>query len=138
MSTEGNKALTRRALEAINTHNVSEYLQYFAPDSKFYGFAPQPLDREGYKQNFAMVFIAFPDWHLTIEDMIAEGDKVVARFTIRGTHQGPFQSIPPTGKQFAATGIAITQFVNGKGVELRNEFDYLGLLQQLGVIPTMG
>jgi predicted ester cyclase len=94
MSTEDNKELGRRALEAVNTHNVSEYAQYFAPDSKFYGFAPQTLDLEGYKQTLAMAFAAFPDWHLTIEDMIAEGDKVVLRYTIHGTHQGAFQGIP--------------------------------------------
>ena len=70
--------------------------------------------------------------------MIAEGDRVVIRYTLRGTHQGEFRGIPPTGKQFKATGISIVHFVNGKGVELRNEFDYLGLLLQLGVIPSMG
>ena len=138
MSTEDNKELGRRALEAVNTHNVSEYTRYFAPDSKFYGFAPQTLDLEGYKQTLAMAFAAFPDWHLTIEDMIAEGDKVVTRYTIRGTHQGAFLGIPPTGKQFTYTAITIAQIVNGKAVELRNEFDNLGLLQQLGVIPSMG
>jgi predicted ester cyclase len=95
MSTEDNKELGRRALEAVNTHNVSEYARYFARDSKFYGFAPQTLDLEGYKQTLAMAFAAFPDWHLTIEDMIAEGDKVVTRYTIRGTHQGAFLGIPP-------------------------------------------
>ena len=138
MSTEDNKELGRRALEAVNTHNVSEYAQYFAPDSKFYGFAPQTLDLEGYKQTLAMAFAAFPDWHLTIEDMIAEGDKVVLRYTIHGTHQGAFQGIPPTGKQFTVTGITIGYFVNGRCVDLRTEFDNLGLLQQLGVIPSMG
>jgi steroid delta-isomerase-like uncharacterized protein len=138
MSTEHNKELNRCALEAANGHNLSVYAQYFATDSKFYGFAPQTLDLEGYKQTLAMAFAAFPDWHLTIEDMIAEGGKVVSRYTIRGTHQGVFQGIPPTGKQFTATGITIAHIVNGKGVELRTEFDYLGLLQQLGVIPAMG
>ena len=117
---------------------MSEYTQYFALDSKFYGIASQTLDLEGYKQNLAMVFAAFPDLHLTIEDMIAEGDKVVTRFTIHGTHRGQFQGIPPTGKQFTATGIAISHLVNGSGIELRMEYDYLGMLQQLGVIPSMG
>jgi steroid delta-isomerase-like uncharacterized protein len=138
MSTEDNKELVRRALEAANEHNVSEYAQHFTPDSKFYGFAPQPLDLEGYKQALAMAFTAFPDWHLTIEDMIGDGDKVVTRWTATGTHQGEYQGIPPTGKQFTYTAITIGRFVNGKAVELWNEYDRLGLLQQLGVIPSMG
>jgi steroid delta-isomerase-like uncharacterized protein len=138
MSTEDNKELTRRALEAANERNVSEYAQHFTPDSKFYGFAPQTLDLEGYKQALAQTFAAFPDWHLTIEDMIAEGDKVATRWTATGTHQGEFQGIPPTSKQFKYTGVTIGRFANGQVVELWNEFDRLGLLQQLGVIPSMG
>jgi steroid delta-isomerase-like uncharacterized protein len=138
MSTEDNKELTRSALEAASEHNVSEYAQYFAPNSKFYGVAPQTLDLEGYQQLLTMTFAAFPDWHLTIEDMIAEGDKVAVRYTTSGTHQGVFQGIPPTGKKFTATAITIAHFVNGKADELRSEYDFLGMLQQLGVIPSIG
>ncbi len=81
---------------------------------------------------------AFPDLHLTIEDEIAEGDKVVTRVTARGTHQGSFMGIRPTGKRAVVTGIVIDRFANGKTVEAWNNLDDLGLLQQLGVIPAPG
>ena len=93
---------------------------------------------EQYKQLVTMYFSAFPDLHLTIEDQIAEGDKVVTRWTARGTHQGPFMGIPPTGKRAVVTGIAIDRFANGKFVENWNNGDDLGLLQQLGVVPVPG
>ena len=93
---------------------------------------------EPYKQFISMYFTAFPDARLTIEDIIAEGDSVVARHTFRGTQQGDLMGIAPTGKQVMTTGITITRFANGKGVELWGNNDDLGLLQQLGVVPTMG
>jgi steroid delta-isomerase-like uncharacterized protein len=79
---------------------------------------------------------AFPDVHITIEDQVAEGDRVVTRWTARGTHTGAFQGIPPTGKRGSMTGIDINRFADGKVVECWTNADDLGLLQQLGVIPT--
>ena len=73
-----------------------------------------------------------------LEDMIAEGDFVVVRHTARGTHQDNFMSIPPTGKQVTMTGILIDRVADGKMIEEWSNSDYLGLLQQLGVIPSMG
>ena len=85
-----------------------------------------------------MLFTAFPDLQFTIEDMVAEGDFVVVRHTTRGTHQGNFRGIPPTGKQVSGTGMFIDRIVNGKAVEQWINGDDLGLLQQLGVVPTPG
>ena len=85
-----------------------------------------------------LYFTAFPDLHFTIEDQIAEGDRVVTRFTARGTHQGAFIGIPPTGKQGVVTGTGIDRFANGKIVEAWFNSDDLGLLQQLGVVPSPG
>ncbi len=82
------------------------------------------------------VLAAFPDLHVTPEDVIAEGDSVVARLTSRGTHQGEFQGIPPTGKQITLTGIEVFRIADGTIAERWGEFDFLGLLQQLGVIPS--
>ena len=82
-----------------------------------------------------MLFTAFPDLHFTIEDMIAEGDTVVVRYTTRGTHHGNFRGIPSTGKQVSGTAMFIDRLVNGKAVEQWSNGDDLGLLQQLGVIP---
>jgi predicted ester cyclase len=85
-----------------------------------------------------MYLAAFPDSYLTVEDMIAEGDKVVARLTSGGTHQGAYMGIPPTGKHVKVTLIDIFRIAGGKGVEHWMEFDAMGLLQQLGVAPSMG
>jgi predicted ester cyclase len=93
---------------------------------------------EAYKQLLSVYVTAFPDLQFTIEDMIAEGDTVVVRYTTRGTHQGNFRGIPPTGKQVSGTGMFIDRLVNGKAVEQWFNGDDLGLLQQLGVIPSMG
>jgi len=76
---------------------------------------------------------AFPDFHLTIEDQIAEGNKVITRVTFRGTHQGDYRGIAPTGKQIKYSGIAIDRIVDGKVVEMWHVADTCGMLQQIGV-----
>ena len=78
---------------------------------------------------------AFPDVTFIVEDQIAEGDMIVTRWTAHGTHKGVFRGIPPTGKQAMTTGISITRVVSGKFVEGRINYDALGLLQQIGVVP---
>ena len=82
--------------------------------------------------------MAFPDLHYTVEDLVAEGDKVVVRYTGRGTQQGELWGIPPTGKQMTYTGILIWRFAEGKIAEHWAEPDRLGLMQQLGVISPQG
>jgi len=93
---------------------------------------------EGVKQVFKEFVAAFPDFQLTVEDMIAEGDKVASRLTLRATHRGEFQGVPATGKQVTQTGIDIVRIAGGKVVERWSEFDNLGLLQQLGAVPQPG
>ena len=80
---------------------------------------------------------AFPDVHFTIEDLFAAGDKVVSRWTARGTHKGELMGIPATGKQVEVTGMDIDQVSGGKIVGSWNSWDALGLMQQLGVVPSM-
>ena len=80
-------------------------------------------------------FTAFPDMHVTIEDQIAEGDKVASRLTVSGTHKGDFMGMAPTGKQMMITGIDIVHIKDGKAVERWGNLDDLGLMQQLGAIP---
>jgi predicted ester cyclase len=89
------------------------------------------------KQLHSALFTAVPDAHWAVEDLIAEGDKVVVRFTMRGTHHGEFMGIPPTGKVVTVRGIAICRFAGSKAVEYRSSVDLLGFLQQLGVIQQM-
>ena len=139
MSTEDNKAAIRRGIEEVwNQKNVAIVDEIAAPDYVSHSPTMTTHGLEQYKQLVMMYFAAFPDLHLTIEDEIAEGDKVVTRVTARGTHQGSFMGIPPTGKHAVVTGIVIDRFANGKTVEAWTNLDDLGLLQQLGVIPVPG
>jgi steroid delta-isomerase-like uncharacterized protein len=138
MSTEDNKAHVRRGFEAVNQKNLAVFDELLTPDVVFHTASTTMQGLEAYKQFLSMYMTAFPDLHFTIEDMIAEGDTVVARFTTHGTHQGNFMGIPPTGKQGSGTGMFIDRIVNGKAVEQWFNTDDLGLLQQLGVIPPMG
>jgi steroid delta-isomerase-like uncharacterized protein len=81
---------------------------------------------------------AFPDGRFTVEDLLADGEKVVSRFTATGTHKNDFMGIPATGKAITVTGIDILQFADGKAVEHWGEIDGLGMMQQLGVLPLAG
>ncbi len=92
---------------------------------------------KGEKQYIVLFHAAFPDAHITLEDTIAEEDKVASRWILRGTHQGELRGVPPTGKQVTVTEIGINRIAGGKFEESWVNFDVLGLLQQLGVIPAM-
>jgi len=136
MSTEENKAIVRRWNEECWKGNQSLYEEVLAPNCIFHGIGgPQEM-----KEIMDRGRQAFPDITVTIEEMIAEGDKVVTRWTIHGTHNGDFVTpqgpIPPTGKQVTYTGITINRLADGKIVEDRFEGDVLGLLQQIGALPT--
>ena len=140
MSTEENKALARRfAEDIINRGNVDMVDEIYAPE--YVDHDPNmPEDvhgPEGVKETYNMILGAFPDSEVTIEDQVAEGDKVVTRFRTRGTHQGETEAFgPPTGNQFEVTGITIEQFSEeGKIVEDWTNIDAVGLMQQLGLGP---
>jgi predicted ester cyclase len=140
MSTEENKARTRSAYdEFINKGNVAAVEEYIAPN--YLGHVPglPPIQGvEGFKQFITMLETAFSDRHVTIEDMVAEGDKVAVRYSQSGTHTGELMGLPPTGKQVRWTGMAILRIADGKAVEQWISNDDLGLMQQLGVIPVPG
>ncbi len=140
MSTEVNKANSRRFYdEVINKKNRAAIDAFIAPNQVDHAAPPgTPGGLEGAKQTLTMYLTAFPDLYFTVEDIIAEGDKVVTRLTARGTQQGEFMGIPPTGKHATATAIDINRLVGGKSVEHWLEMDTLGLLQQLGVVPMPG
>jgi len=137
MSTEDNKVIVRRFYdEAINKKNLAAIDEFVDPNVIDHSGLPGGI--EGVKQLSSFILTAFPDLHLTVEDQIAEGDKVVSRLTWRGTHQGEFMGILPTGKQVTITSIEIVRLADGKVVEHWNVVDNLGTLQQLGVVPTQG
>jgi len=111
--------------------------QFFAKDfvvhETFPGLA---RDSVGTKQWNALIHEAVPDHNVTIEDQLAENDKVVTRWTARGTHKGKFQGIAPTGRQVSVTGMTISRFVDGKIAESWIELDTLSLMRQLGADPS--
>jgi steroid delta-isomerase-like uncharacterized protein len=137
---EANKAISRRVVEEVfNQGRLEAADELVSPD--FIGHdpaLPEPMrgpdglraQAEGYRS-------AFPDMRLTIEDEIAEGDRVVTRWMARGTHQAELFGIPATGKQATVTGMTIDRIVDGRIVETWNNWDTFGLLQQLGAIPEM-
>jgi steroid delta-isomerase-like uncharacterized protein len=139
MSTEDNKALARRGFEeTLNQRNLAIVDELFVPDFVYHTDSMTFQGREPFKQYLSMLLTAFPDLHVSIEDVIGEGDRVVVRCTLRGTHQGELMGIAPTGKQVAVTGIAIMLIAKGKPVEEWANTDTLGMMQQLGVIPAPG
>jgi steroid delta-isomerase-like uncharacterized protein len=141
MSTEENKATARRLYEEWYKGQEAAMAvmeELCAPDYVYHaagGFGD--MDLAACKQMTLVFYTAFPDMHFTVEDLIAEGHKVVCRWTVRATHQGEFMGVPATGKVVTWTGISITRFAGGKDVEDWESFDMLGLLQQLGAIPQM-
>ena len=138
MTTEKNKAIINHFLEKLDK-DLTAIDVFFASNALAHlpGY-PEPTNCEGFKQFVTLLYIAFPDLRHTVEDQIAENDKVVNRVTARGTHQGYFQGIAPTNRQITIADIFITRIKEGKVVELWAQFDALGLLQQLGVFPPIG
>jgi steroid delta-isomerase-like uncharacterized protein len=136
VSTEENKARSRRIIEEIwNQGDLTAVDELIPADYVFHDFLGQEIKGpENLKQYVTMVRTAYPDFHITIADEIAEGDKVAFRFTWRGTHKGEGASFPPTGKQVTVTGISIGHFVGDKEVEVWESGDALGMLQQMGVV----
>jgi steroid delta-isomerase-like uncharacterized protein len=138
MSAEENKAVARREIEELYAQgNLDAAEEIFAPN--YVGHDPTSGDIrgiEGAKQFAATYRQAFPDLQPTVEDQVAEGEKVVTRFSARGTHQGETEEFgPPTGKWMEITGITIERFAEGKIVEDWTHYDALGLLRQLGLVP---
>ena len=138
MSTEENKALLRRLFDEVwNQENLATVDELLAADYVLHDPALQVRGPQGFKAYVSAFRAAFPDMHATIEDQIAEDDRVAMRFTVHATHKGEFQGIAPTGKQVALSGIDIQHVIDGKIVENWVNLDALGLLQQLGVLPPM-
>lgn len=139
MSTEQNKALVRHMLdETFNRANIEHFDEALASDFVEHEVLPPgiPSGREGAKQLTAMLHSAFSDFQATIEDMVAEGDKVVIRQTWTGTHTGEFMGISPTGNSVSFGVIDILRVAEGRCVEHWGQMDTMSLMQQLGVIPS--
>ena len=135
MSLEENKALIRRYAEEFNRRNHAYLDEYFGHGCVYHAAAGD-MDVAGFKARQEVLLGAFPDTRLTVEDSIAEGDRVASRFTIRATHRGELQGIAPTGKATTTTGIIISRCEQGRVVEEWEELNMLGLMQQIGAIPA--
>ena len=136
-----NKATFRRIEDAVNTGDVEVISKTIddlvAPDVQIH--MPLPVDAPGpqaFRQLWAMLLRGLPDLHLTIEDLLEEGDKVVMRASVTGTHQGQYRGLPPTGNSIAYEEIFIWRFAGGRIAEMWGVVDVFSQMQQLGVIPT--
>ncbi|MBI4233560.1 MAG: ester cyclase [Chloroflexi bacterium] len=137
---EQNKAVVRRLVDGFWEKGDAKVMdEVFAANFIHRNPAPgAPPTREGLKQTNIMIRAAFSNGHTTVDDLVAEGDKVVWRWTFRATHTGPLMGIPATGRQITMTGIVVDRVVGGKIVERWDVSDVMGLMQQLGVIPAPG
>ena len=133
MSVEANKAQTRQIIDqGWNKGNMDALDDLISPDFVNHSASNPNETRDGFKQRVQMIRTAFPDWEMTADEMLGEGDRVVTRWRVRGTQRGSFRGIAVTGKKIEVTGIAIDRVLDGKRVEGWVEWDMLGLLQQLG------
>jgi len=138
MSMQDNKTLVHRFWEEIwNQGNMAAADEIVASDFVLYTPGEQIDGPEGLKRWVKTVRGASPDIHFTLDDTVAEGNKVVTSWTGRGTNNGPFAGRPPTGKKITMTGISIFRIENDKIVEDKLAEDSLGFMQQLGVIPPL-
>jgi len=141
MSTKENKELVRQMWKDVNTGSGDVekvrawYRKYATPGFVHHDPSRGDLNAEQRVQATVAAYSAFPDIVYSIEDIVAEGDKTSTRYTVRGTHQGAYLGVPPTGKQIALKGVNIYRFEGGKLAEAWDFPDSLGMMQQLGLIP---
>jgi steroid delta-isomerase-like uncharacterized protein len=135
---EQNKSVVRRLFDELwNKGNLQVADEIIAPTYQHHDASTPDLGKgpESEKKRVTLYRNAFHDFRLNMEDLLADGETVVARWSCRGVHKGELNGIAPTGKQFAITGVTIARFSNGKIVEGFVNWDALGLMRQLGVVP---
>ncbi|MDX1941706.1 MAG: ester cyclase family protein [Saprospiraceae bacterium] len=136
--TIANKQLVDNIMSELNRRNLDNVIKSYAADARFHGWAPQAIDVNGYKAAMSEILNAFPDSKFPILDMIADGDKVVVRHQLEGTHTGAaFQGIPVTNKKVLVPATVTLRFANGKVVEGWLNADFLGLMMQLNSDTAM-
>jgi steroid delta-isomerase-like uncharacterized protein len=140
MSVEDNTEVIRAYVETIfNQRQVDRAAELVAPDYLDHAALPgQAPGLAGAKQKWAMYLAGIPDLRVTIEELVAEGDRVAVRRSYEGTHQGELLGVPPTGKHVRISGISIFRLAGGKIAEQWEQLDRLALMQQLGALPTPG
>lgn len=133
---EMNKTIARQAMQALSDRDLDGVVARAAPEARFYGWAPEPLNSDGYKGFMSALLAALPDSQVVVDDVIAEGDKVAVRHRLQGTHQAELQGVPATGRNVDVNGIVIFRIENGMIAEAWLNADIMGMMQQLGVVPA--
>jgi steroid delta-isomerase-like uncharacterized protein len=136
-----NKAIIRRLYDEVwNERKVEVIKEIISPSHALHGptFSGSSIGPEAYKRQVLLFLAGYPDLHWTIEDTIAENDKVVACWTISGTHRGEYMEIPATNKKVSIDGITIHHIAGGKIMDSYSNWDVLGMMQQLGVVSALG
>lgn len=134
-----NKAIVRRLYEEVWNKRKFEFMNVLvSPSHALHGpsFSGSSIGPEAYTQVMILYTVGYPDLRFSIEEMIAEGEKVVCYWTITGTHKGEFMGIPATGKKISVDGITIHHVTKGKIMDSYVSMDMLGMMQQLGAIPA--
>ena len=135
-SAEQNKALVRQVLKLIDERNLDEAFELYALDYIYHGPGGQELrGRDGIRGLWEVFLVGLPDLHSTIEDMVSEGDKLVLRWRIEGTHTGEFLGVAPTNTEINLGITEIFRIANGQLAEAWDQYDRLDLMQQIGAIP---
>jgi steroid delta-isomerase-like uncharacterized protein len=135
MSVQGNEELLRKAAQAFNkVDDRSGWYEFHADSVQAHGLAPAALDKAGMKNFYTALWGGFPDLTIHVDELVGEGDKVVWRITVSGTHDGPFQGVPATGKSVKFGAHYTFRFDNGKIVERWSTLDRLSLLVQIGAV----
>ena len=136
MSTQNNKSIAQQFFMEQDRRGGPLAPEIVAKDYVARIGSNPPMDVDGHSGFGVMFYTGFPDIYHTIDDVIGEGDKAVVRFTLRGSHTGDFMGIPATGRPIEVSAIAMLTFVDGKVAQLNAQFDQLGMMQQLALIPV--
>jgi steroid delta-isomerase-like uncharacterized protein len=137
MAAQDSGRLVERIFAAMNAQDWGSFAELLGPDYVNYAF-PDARGPEGMRQVMSQFFAAFPDMHVDVEDVVAEGERAASRGVMHGTHRGDFMGIPATGKPVRIGYMDIWRFEDGKAVENWVQMDMLGMMQQLGVAPGPG
>jgi steroid delta-isomerase-like uncharacterized protein len=137
MSIERNKAVVQQVFDAVNNGDVNRLGDLVTDDIAIHTPIPGiESGRDGFRQFIGLYLAAFPEQHVEVHELVAEGDRVLARHTHHVTHGGEFAGLPPTGQQATVDGLELFRVSDGRIAEMLHHDDLLGLMQQLGAIPA--
>jgi steroid delta-isomerase-like uncharacterized protein len=135
MSATDLRQLADAAVDAFHSGDLDRYFTCYDPDLRFHGMSPEPMDLEATRAFYAMLVAAFPDASVTVHDTVAEGDRIVLRYSLYGTHRGEFMGIPATGRSIDVPLQTILRFRDGRIVERWLIADMMTMMAQLGASP---